>query len=333
VGRPLTGSIRRHQNLWWVSVPVAKGASRRRHESFVAEADARAWLAQAAEAVRNGHSLPNPDRFRTTKKTHRKPAPPPALVKVQPDVTSVAKAWMNAAYEELRRGGPDRAERVRRIIDGYLVPWFAPRTATVADVTYYMAHEWLLHLIGRQQGARPGSSPARAITSEPPSDDMELTLAEAARASGVSVPTVRRRWRDGLLPGAYRNADGQIRIPAAAVGVIGTKQRHPTGLSRSYVADALWILRQVLSFARANGLLPAGFDPTEGLEAPAPDPAAARTRAPRSQPRPLTLAECARVAGHLHPVHQTTFWLQRIMGLRISEAFGVLVGDVVDLVT
>ena len=25
------------------------------------------------------------------------------------------------------------------------------------------------------------------------------------------------------------------------------------------------------------------------------------------------------------------FWLQRIMGLRISEAFGVLVGDVVDL--
>ena len=25
------------------------------------------------------------------------------------------------------------------------------------------------------------------------------------------------------------------------------------------------------------------------------------------------------------------FWMQRIMGLRISEAFGILVGDVVDL--
>ena len=58
---------------------------------------------------------------------------------------------MSAAYEDLRRGGPDRAERVRRIIDGYLVPWFAPRTTTIADLTYFMAHDWLLHLVGREQ--------------------------------------------------------------------------------------------------------------------------------------------------------------------------------------
>ena len=147
----------------------------------------------------------------------------------------------------------------------------------------------------------------------------------------MSLPTVRRRWRDGRLPGAYRDPHGQIRVPVAALSAIATKQRHPTGLSRSYVADALWVLRQVLAFARANGLFPAGFDPTEGLEAPAPDPAAARTRAPRAQPRPLTLPECARVAAHLHPVHQTVFWLQRIMGLRISEAYGIVVSDVVDL--
>ncbi|MGH8995216.1 MAG: hypothetical protein ACRDYB_04155, partial [Acidimicrobiales bacterium] len=104
----------------------------------------------------------------------------------------------------------------------------------------------------------------------------------------------------------------------------------PSGLSQAYVADALWVLRRVLAFGRANELFPPGFDPTEGLDAPIPDKGVARTPA-RGRPRPLTLSECARVAAHLHPVHQLAFWLQRIMGLRISEAFGIMVADVVDL--
>ena len=37
------------------------------------------------------------------------------------------------------------------------------------------------------------------------------------------------------------------------------------------------------------------------------------------------------VQSHLHPIHQLVLWLQRVMGLRISEAFGLLVDDVVDL--
>jgi hypothetical protein len=78
-------------------------------------------------------------------------------------------------------------------------------------------------------------------------------------------------------------------------------------------------------------LVPPGFDPTEGLNAPTPDEVAARTRRPMCQPRPSSFAECARIAAHLHPVHQLVFWLQRVMGLRISEAFGLLVDDVIDL--
>ncbi len=333
MGRPLTGSLRHYQGLWWASVPEAKGAARRRDESFLAEDDAQAWLAQAVTAVRAGRPLPDADRFRTQLPAVR-PRPParPEPRKFSPDVASVAQAWMAAAYEDLRRGGPDRAERVRRIIDGYLVPWFAPRTPTIADLSYFMVHDWLLHLIGRDQTSQSG--PTRGGSPQPngvSSGGDELTLAEAARVCGVSLPTVRRRWRDGQLPGAYRNAQGHVRVPAGALSAIGAKQRRPTGLSHSYVADALWVLRQVLAFARANGLFPPGFDPTESLEAPSPDPAAARTRRPTSQPRPLSLPECARIAAHLHGVHQLVFWLQRIMGLRISEAFGVLVGDIVDL--
>jgi AcrR family transcriptional regulator len=335
MGRPLSGGLRFQRGRWWASIPDKTTASGRRYESFLAEDDARAWLAQATAAVRANRPLPDAGRFRTHKPTTRPKPAPPKPAKIQPDIASVANAWMNAAYEDLRRGGPDRAERVRRIIDGYLVPWFAPRSTTVADVTYYMAHDWLLHLVGREHPtttrsipATPATSPASARTDR---GSEELTLAEVARLSGMSLPTVRRRWRDGELPGAYRNPKGHVRVPTAALDAVRNKRHMSTGLSQRYVADALWVLRRILGFARANGLAPAGFDPTESLDAPTPDSAAARTRRPTRQPRPLTLPECARIAAHLQPVHQIAFWLQRIMGLRISEAFGVLLGDVIEL--
>ena len=335
MARPLTGGLRFTRGRWWASVPDKAAASGRHYESFVAEDDARAWLTQAVAATQAGLPLPGAERFRTRKRAERPKPTKPAAAKLQPDVASVAKAWMDAAYEDLRRGGPDRAERVRRIIDGYLVPWFAPRTTTVADVTYYMAHDWLLHLVGRDHPTKTWSIPATpAVAAASAGTDRgsdELTLAEVARLSGMSLSTVRRRWRDGELPGAYRNPKGHVRVPHAALDAVRNKRHTPTGLSQRYVADALWVLRRILGFARANGLAPAGFDPTESLDAPTPDPAAARTRRPTRQPRPLTLPECARIAAHLQPVHQIVFWLQRIMGLRISEAFGVLLGDVIEL--
>ncbi|MDA8282087.1 MAG: site-specific integrase, partial [Actinomycetota bacterium] len=332
MGRPLTGSLRRYQGLWWASVPEAKGATRRRDESFLAEDDAQAWLAQAVTAVRAGRPLPDADRFRTRKPATRpKAAARPEPRKISPDVASVAQAWMAAAYEDLRRGGPERAERVRRIVEGHLVPWFAPRTTTITDVSYLMAHEWLLRLVGRD---RPGSTGCSLSWLAPVTSDErdgELGLVGAAEAAGVSLPTVRRRWRAGQLPGAYRDEVGRVRVPVAAVAGITTKAKAPAGLSQGYVADALWVLRRILAFARANGLFPPGFDPTEGLDAPLADKAAARNAPRGGQPRPLTLGECARLASHLHPVHQLAFWIQRIMGLRISEAFGITVADVVDL--
>lgn len=247
------------------------------------------------------------------------------------DVESVARMWVAAAYDDLRRAGPDRARQVRRILDGYVLPWFAPQTSTVGDISYFMVHDWLLHLVGRRQGEPAASAPA-----EPQliavGQGRELSLREAAVTARVSVSTVRRRWRDGELVGAYRDTDGRVRIPeATAVAVKRSKREQPAGLSQPVVADALWVLRRVLAFSRANGIVPAGFDPTEGLDAPRPDPAVARARQPVSQLRPLSFPECARIAAHLHPVHQLVLWLQRVMGLRISEAFGVLVDDVVDL--
>lgn len=44
--------------------------------------------------------------------------------------------------------------------------------------------------------------------------------------------------------------------------------------------------------------------------------------------RAVTWQECVLIAQELHVVHQFTMWLLRIFGLRISEAYGVLVRDV-----
>ena len=247
------------------------------------------------------------------------------------DVASVGRMWVDAAYDDLRRAGPDRAEQIRRILDSYVLPWFGPQTSTVGDISYFMVHEWLLNLVGRGQGT-PDNSRRVPASYRGPRIGGELSLRGAAAMGEVSLATARRRWRDGELTGAYRDAHGHVRVPeSAAAALRKAKPNRLVGLAQSVVVDALWVLRRVLAFSRANGLVPSGFDPTEGLVAPAPDPAVARARRPTCQPRPLNFGECARIATHLHPVHQLVLWLQRVMGLRISEAFGVLVDDVVDL--
>ncbi|HEX4863552.1 MAG TPA: hypothetical protein VFV02_05745 [Acidimicrobiales bacterium] len=220
---------------------------------------------------------------------------------------------------------------MRRILDSYVIPWFGPQTSTVGDIRYFMVHEWLLTLVGRRRREPEDDRPEPALFGLARTDG-ELSLREAAEKAEVSLATARRRWRDGELPGAYRDTHGHVRVPEPTVPALRTaKRERPVGLSQTVVADALWVLRRVLGFARANGLVPPGFDPTEGLAAPTPDPAVAWTRRPTSKPRPLNFPECARIAAHLHPVHQLVLWLQRVMGLRISEAFGVLVDDVIDL--
>ena len=239
--------------------------------------------------------------------------------------------WVAATYDDLRRAGPDRGTRVRGVLDRYVIPWFGPQTTRVGDITYYMVHEWLLTLVGRGP-CEPDDRPPMPEFLRAARTRREFSLREVAEVGEVSLATARRRWRDGELTGAYRNSHGYVRVPELATAALRkAKRERPVGLSQAVVSDALWVLRRVLAFARANGLVPPGFDPTEGLDAPTPDAVAARTRQPTCQPRPLSISECGRIAAHLHPVHQLVLWLQRVMGLRISEAFGLLVDDVIDL--
>ncbi len=108
---------------------------------------------------------------------------------------------------EAPTGQHHHGERVRRILDGCLVPRFTPRTTPVADVSYFMVHDWLRHLVvrGPVTNLRSTSSVPTSPTSRLGAAGEELSLAESTSLSGMSLATVRRRWLAGQqLPGAYR---------------------------------------------------------------------------------------------------------------------------------
>jgi hypothetical protein len=58
--------------------------------------------------------------------------------------------WLAVTYNDLRRTGPDRGARIRGVLDTYMIPSSGPQTKTMGDTTYFMVHEWILMLVGRQ---------------------------------------------------------------------------------------------------------------------------------------------------------------------------------------
>ena len=159
------------------------------------------------------------------------------------DVASVAGAWVAATYDDLRRAGPDRGARIRRVLESYVISWFDPQAKRVGDITYVMVHQWLLTLVGRRPSGETDKR-SEAGNVENSKIGAELSLKEAAAAGQVSLATARRRWHDGELVGRYRNSYGHVRVPDLAVAALQTARREqPAGLSQPVVADALWVLR------------------------------------------------------------------------------------------
>jgi excisionase family DNA binding protein len=73
----------------------------------------------------------------------------------------------------------------------------------------------------------PGLTTERLLTAvsfEPEKDEVEtlLTRKEAAQALKVSLPTVDRCLRDGILP--KRKIRGAVRIPSSAIASLTMKQ-------------------------------------------------------------------------------------------------------------
>jgi hypothetical protein len=98
--------------------------------------------------------------------------------------------------------------------------------------------------------------------------------------------------------------------------------------SRRTVTGLLWILTQALNYASIlghdvpmRGSVPAA---TAGIRA------LAKRGVPNRVPRLVPLELTARIAAEMHVIHQTVLWLLRLAGLRIGEAFGLIVANFLD---
>lgn len=332
MARPLTGSRWERGSRFYASVPEERGSRRRVEVSFASETERDAWLRAAVAAAEAGRRPPDSAIFRngpaatTGKDTTGPPfeagAGRPGDHSPRPLFEALAYGWLDEYYRQLRNADAGRERDVRIMVENYLIPAFAG--PVIADPA--VARKRLIDFVRRMAREPEWEAEEKAA----PAGDCLLTIAEATVACGRSVATVRRALRAGKLPGARRGPDGAWLIPASALAVgVGRDAPIRQAVSRPYARNILWVHAKILDWGRANGWDIAPFE--RGVSALTPHEDVARKKPNAGLRRPLTVTELARVASHLHVAHQLVLWMMRVLGLRISEAFGPHVGDVVDL--
>lgn len=182
---------------------------------------------------------------------------------------------------------------------------------------------------------------------------MQLNYKPHGNALPKRVDAVRRTLEDRVLPffiprwptpndvsfddcvafaeflAGHCDIEGAPLTATAAAEVLALRETTQTEALRSFKA--------LLALGVERGILLR--HPAKSLQ-PQPRNRKARARRLRSEQRPIgpdgrpvrpSLSEVWRIACRVHILHQLTMFLQRIMGLRIGEVFGVLVGDIDDL--
>ncbi|QBI18894.1 hypothetical protein ER308_04590 [Egibacter rhizosphaerae] len=341
MGRQRTGQIRQRGNSWVGAVPCGP-SGRERSASFSREEDCRRWVQASLEALDASRAVPDPELFRhpSSPVVSQGGASDGEDTTTDPLFATLAREWWTEYYEELEHGGPGRAQDVLLSLENHLVPFFASWRASDFEVgpgSQARAHcKQLLKQLAGRTPERPTSTSPSPDPAEADAGSAEqgavVTVERAIELTGTSRSTVMRARRAGRLPNAdvEPGPKGRLMIPVddlAQAGLLAGQKPHKA-LQQPTSAAVLWVLQRVLAFMRSNGYLRS--DPTEGLKPMAPRDAAARTRSSSPKAKPLTLWQCRRIAAHLHPVYQLVFWLQRLLGLRVSEAFGFFVRDVVD---
>lgn len=302
---------------------TAPGSGRYRTASFATEAEREHYADIALEALRTGLPVPPPPgparpeaAAAAEAVAQRQPAPSPTRAlsgtwQGPTDIATVARRFFDAHYVVGRRAGAGRALAVQTALDKVIVPYFRERVGCVTAIT----HDLVLEFV------RDFQHPAAATSIAPPATGDRLTVAEVAAATGRSVATVKRAIASGALS-AEHDPDRRCRVVRAEdllrAGLLGKQAR---ARSVGYTRNQLDVLQRLLHYAHANGL-PVLLHAADNVRLP--------DRRERSAQQPLSLTQCRDLAQHLHPVWQLPFWLMRLLGLRISEAFGLRVEDVLD---
>lgn len=207
----------------------------------------------------------------------------------------------------MRTAQPERASKVADTLRLHINPFFTTRIRRPDELTRDVVKQFLLCLTG--------------------SRDARFTIAAAAAFAGRPERSIRRLVERGDLAVAGTDATGRrlVRLGdlEAALGV----PRLRAAYARSTVTDIFASFGQIEKFLAAEGVIDRVV--SAGLTIPRIDDAALR-RPRREEVDCVPMSEVAVVASQLHIVHQLVLWLLRICGLRISEAYGIRVGDILD---
>lgn len=317
------------------TLPVAVGDTRRRQFSWPDEEPVRRWYADGERALADGKPVPDPEQYKP------QPVPPQLPDRALPvsaawwvgdtaeaghDLLAVGLAYIEQRYVVLKGAQAERRLEVTKQLRETIYPFFLWRVGGVVErIENPVVAAFAAHLAGHDV------APATITPPWPQLDGRRrIRRRDADRLSGISRSAITRWRRAGLLPG-YESEDGEAWILVAELRAAylsrQTAAQARRGLAKSTADNVLGLLAAILRHAQACGITLVG-NPMAGISAVEPDDAVRARR--RAQPRYVPLHLARAIAAELSVVQQYTFWLERFVGVRISEAFGLLVGDVVD---
>jgi integrase len=314
MARRLTGSIRQVDGRFEASVPEQRGARRRRYEYFATNEEAARWCAAAVNALYADLPIPCGADFAAAESTPREPAAgePASGESVRGGsvhfFTRESAEWFDEAYNLLRRSGADRAGRVQDSLRLHIDPFFTTAISRPDQFNRDLVIRWLLRLTGSLRAT--------------------YTVDEAAEIADRSVDNLRQLIGDRKLKVSTDGATNAELICLCDLEDAMGVERYQLGYSEATVSGLLDTLRRIEDRMVTRGVIP--HTVSDDLLVPEVDPNA-RRRGKRIKRTSVTFTEVACVASQLHIVHQLVLWLLRVCGLRISEAYGILVGDIIDI--
>ena len=341
MGRRLKGSLEQNAGgTWTASLPVAKGAKQREQFTFPTQQVARSWLDAGIEAIDAGRALPDPERF-----VNLSLAVEP-LTKQSGRFADVAWACWREEYDENPARSPGAAAKVEAVLRLWVVPYFELAVQDISQLRREHVKMFIKIASGRAPfiTATPNHDP---IPKKQYARSTRLTIEQASNVTGQSRSSVLRHYKAGHFPNAVRidigQRQSQVRIPFGDVIDSGitfrTFSSHKPGRirqgigsggsSRKYQIAMLSALRLIVVWAKDKGLM--DNDPTQYVQALHPKASTELTKPNKRKPTVFSIQQCADVATHLHTHYQMVMWIQRLLGLRVSEVFGLRVSDFFDL--
>ena len=319
MSRPLTGRLIANQaGTFTAEIPVARGSAKRRRATFTPKAAAERWRDAGIRALRKGRPIPEPDAKHLSSIT----SAAPSRIRRGTRFKAIGEDWIRERYVEDGHGDIGREQQVRgfiEVIDAHM----DTNALSVETMTRQDARTMFRRLLKNPSSAHiefPAGEDAEALVTR-----MEALAFLETHGCPVSRSSITRAVRRGTLRhastrgAAHLYRSGDLFDPAAG---LTTRRGGDAGrYGHATLGDVRRTFRAVMKHAKGQGIR---------LQPGVRDAKLPKNRQRKARTRALTLPETARLAGRLHVVHQLALMLLRILGLRISEGYGLLVEDVLD---